>query len=156
MSTPPWGQEPGPDPVEPPPPPYQAYGAPSSYDPPSPYGAPSHYGAPSPYGAFQPTPPTNGLAIASLVVSILGAVALCCYGVGGILGAVGAILGHVSKKQIRDRNEGGGGVALAGIIVGWIAFGLGVLAVAAIVVLVVWTDGFTDCYYDSDGDYVCT
>jgi hypothetical protein len=63
-----------------------------------------------------------------LVVSLVGALGLCAYGLGGWIGAIGAILGHVSQRQIRERGDGGGGMALAGVIVGWIATGLFVLA----------------------------
>jgi hypothetical protein len=77
---------------------------------------------------------TNGLSIASLVVSLSGAVFLLCYGLGGLLGLVGAILGHVAQRQIRERGEAGGGMALAGVIVGWIALAIGVV----IVVLIAW------------------
>ena len=36
----------------------------------------------------------------------------------------GANLGHVARKQIRERGDGGDGMALAGIIVGWVITGL--------------------------------
>jgi hypothetical protein len=139
VSTPPWGQEPEPFPP------------PSTPPPPSPYPP---YGAPSPYGSIPPTQQTNGLAIASLVVSI-GSVVLCC----GLPGIVGAILGHVARKQIREQGQAGEGMALGGIIVGWIAFGLSmalvIFYVVAVVVLGVWGDSVDDCYYDSNGNYVC-
>jgi hypothetical protein len=83
-------------------------------------------------------PRTNGMAIASMVVSIVGIVGLCGYGVGGLIGIVGAILGHVSRRQIRERGESGDGMALAGIIMGWIATALGVIIIAAIVIFFVW------------------
>ncbi len=57
---------------------------------------------------------TNGLAIASLVCVARRPRHLH-------LGAVGAIMGHVARRQIRERGEDGDGMALAGIIVGWIA-----------------------------------
>jgi hypothetical protein len=78
------------------------------------------------------------MAIAAMVVSIVGALGLCAYGVGGFIGLVGAILGHVARRQIRTRNEGGEGMALAGIIVGWIATGLAVIAAAFVVWFFVW------------------
>jgi hypothetical protein len=68
------------------------------------------------------------LAIAALVVSCVGVLGLCPYGLGGWIGAIGAILGHVARRQIRERGDAGAGMALAGIIVGWIATGLFVLA----------------------------
>ncbi|MGP4017830.1 DUF4190 domain-containing protein [Saccharopolyspora sp. 5N708] len=66
---------------------------------------------------------SNGLAIASLCVSVAGLVT--CYG-AILLGLIGAILGHIALGTIK-RNPGhyrNHGVALAGVIVGWIAFGL--------------------------------
>jgi hypothetical protein len=116
-------------------PPAPAYGQPGAYGQPTPYGQPGQ-----PYGAY-PYPvaePTNGLAIASLVVSILGAVGLCAYGLGGYLGIVGAILGHVAGRQIRERGGQGAGMAKAGVIVGWIATAIAVLATIAIVIFIVW------------------
>lgn len=126
-------------PPPPPPGPYQPYGAPQ----------------PSPYGAFQPTPPTNSLAVGSLVVSICS-VLFCC----GVPGIVGAIMGHVARRQIRERGEGGDGLALGGVIVGWIAFALSIAAVLFYVVLVVglglWAESVDDnCYYDDRDVYVC-
>jgi hypothetical protein len=98
--------------------------------PPNPYPHPVAPAYPAPYGyvAVQPKPPTNGLAIAALVVSCVGVLGLCAYGLGGWIGAIGAILGHVSRGQIRERGDSGGGMALAGVIAGWIATGLFVLA----------------------------
>jgi Domain of unknown function (DUF4190) len=98
------------------------------------------YGA-VPGGGYYPYPTTvqktNGLAIASLVVSIVGAVMLVCYGIGGLISIVGAILGHVARRQIRDRQEGGDGMALAGVIVGWIVTAIAAVVVAVVVVLFV-------------------
>ncbi len=112
MTTPPWGESPGsgnPDqPAQPyaaPPPPAQGY---------QPYGGPA-----APYGVPYRTQSTNGLAIASLVVSIVSMTLLC-----GMTGVVGAILGHVSRKQIKERGDAGDGMALAGIIIGWIGFAI--------------------------------
>lgn len=83
-----------------------------------PSGAPASYGQAG-YGGYGPPTyvpqPTNGLAIASMILSIAG------------FGPVGAIMGHVARTQIRERNEQGDGFALAGIIVGWVTTGLFVL-----------------------------
>jgi hypothetical protein len=64
--------------------------------------------------------PTNGLAIAAMICSLAGFVV-------GISFPIGAILGHVARKQIRETGEQGEGFALAGIIIGWIGTGLFVL-----------------------------
>jgi hypothetical protein len=84
-----------------------------------------------PYGAPNRT---NGMAIASLVVSICSLTLLTCYGAGAIVGLVGAILGHIARRHVRERNENGGGMALAGIICGWISVAIGIV----IVIFVVW------------------
>lgn len=95
------------------------------------------YGVAYPHYGYLPPPPTNGMAVAALVVSIIGAVGLCGYGIGGLIGGVGAILGHVARRQIRERGEGGDGLALAGVIVGWIACGIAVAAIVVIVIFIV-------------------
>jgi hypothetical protein len=120
--------------------PAEAYGQqPAAYGYPQPGYAQPAYGYP-PYG-YAVSEPTNGLAIAALVVSIVGAAGLCAYGLGGYLGIVGAILGHVAGRQIRERGGQGAGMAKAGVIVGWIVTGVAVLATIAIVFFVVWASG---------------
>jgi Domain of unknown function (DUF4190) len=74
--------------------------------------------AQSPYGtAAYAGPGTNSLAIASLICSLAGLIV-------GISAPVGAILGHMARKQIRTSGEQGDGMALAGIIVGWSLTGI--------------------------------
>ncbi|MDZ5620262.1 DUF4190 domain-containing protein [Nocardioides sp. HM23] len=146
MSTPPWGEEPAEPTPPPPPPPPNPYGHQQQpVSPYQPYGAP-----PSPYGGYPVPKQTNGLAIASLVVSIVS-IAFCC----GFPGVAGAIMGHVARKQIREQDQTGDGMALAGIIVGWASFGLAVIGTILFVSLGIWADTTTDCYYDSNGTYVC-
>ncbi len=100
------------------------------------YGQPAY---PAYSFAYAPPPRTNGLAVASMSVSISAMVLmLCTNGISGFLGLVGAILGHVSRRQVRERGEAGGGMALAGVIVGWIAAGLALLAVAAFVLFMIF------------------
>jgi hypothetical protein len=139
----PGGQFP-PDPVQP----YQQpqgfapdnpYGQSYGYDPNAPYG----YGYGSPYGPPQypmVSPPSDGMAIASLVVSCVSVLGLCTWGIGAILGLVGAILGHVAQRRIRNTGAGGRGMALAGVIVGWSVFVLGLIIAAVFVFAVVMAE----------------
>lgn len=108
---------------------------------PPPADPPPVYYYPPPMYAYpyQQRRPVEGLAIASLVVSCAAALGLCAYGVGGILGVVGAILGHAARRRIRINGNDGAGLAQAGIIVGWIMAGIALLAIATIVVLIVAT-----------------
>ncbi len=117
------------------------YGAPT-YGAPT-YGAPT-YGAPG-YGpaawgtpvAFRPAPPTCGMATTAFVVSLVSVVTATFCGVT-ILGApVGAVLGHLALRRIAETGEGGRGLALAGVIIGWIGTALILIGVAVLVGLVV-------------------
>jgi hypothetical protein len=72
--------------------------------------------------------PTNAMAIASLICSLAGLLVL-------ISAPVGAILGHIARKQIKQTGEEGDGMALAGIIVGWVLTGLFVCGCLGLFVL---------------------
>ncbi|GAA1653226.1 DUF4190 domain-containing protein [Microbacterium flavum] len=125
--------------------------APPSYAPPayptSPYGAPPAPGygatgayptgypvqqspgappvAPYGYGGYAPARRTNGLAVASMIVSILGIIWVL-----PLIGSVGgAIMGHIALGQVKRTGEAGRGMALAGVIVGWAGTALLVLGV---------------------------
>ena len=90
---------------------------------------------PGPVGAVGAATPTSGLAIASLLLGIGGVTIL------PLLGSVLAIiLGYMARNEIRQRpgELTGEGLALAGIVLGWIAVGLAVLGV-------VLFGGFTIC-----------
>ncbi len=89
---------------------------------------PQHY--PMQYGVPRRT---NGLAVASLAC-----------GVGQVffwfLAAIPAVvLGHMARRQIRQTGEDGAGMALAGLILGWIGIVATVLFVAVIVAAVAVT-----------------
>lgn len=67
---------------------------------------------------------TNGTAIAALVCGIAQ---FCGLGPLGTIPAI--VLGHVARNQIRQTGEQGGGMALAGIVLGWVGVGLTILVV---------------------------
>jgi len=77
-------------------------------------------------------PQTNGLAVASLV---LGIVSLACSHC--ITAIPGVILGHVALKQIRASGgtQTGEGMAIAGLVTGYISLGIVALVVLAYVVI---------------------
>lgn len=82
------------------------------------------------YQTAQPSPPNSGLAIGSLIASILGLTALPTIG-----SIVGLILGYMARRQIEESmgRMGGEGMAKAGIIIGWVGVGLTVLGVCLVV-----------------------
>lgn len=110
------------------------YGSPQYPDPNSSRHQPYPYGGyPPPYPP--PVPPrTNGLAVASMVLSIVGAVLMCVYGAGSIPAILGVIFGHVAKGQIRTDGTQGDGMAMAGIIVGYCVIGVVALVIVLFVV----------------------
>jgi len=107
--------------------PQSAYQQP--YPPSYPYPG---YGYGYPYA---PPRSTNGLAVASLITSVAGLATFLCYGFGIAAGVVGAIIGHMARRQIRSTGQDGAGLALAGIIVGWIATAIGVVGVLILVAI---------------------
>jgi hypothetical protein len=60
------------------------------------------------------------MAIASVVLGILW-----LFWVGS---ALALVFGYVGRNQIRQTGEGGDGLAIAGIVLGWIGIGLLVLS----------------------------
>ncbi|MCR2785787.1 MULTISPECIES: DUF4190 domain-containing protein [unclassified Microbacterium] len=105
-----------------PPPAYNAYGQ-------APYGA--GYG----YSGVK----TNVLAIVSMIASIVGAV-----GILPIIGSIaGAIMGHIALKQIATTGEKGRGMALAGVIVGWVGLGLVALIILIFVLAAIGVSNST-------------
>lgn len=82
--------------------------------------AASSYGSAGP--GYQPLPPNNTLAIIALVASIFGVVS--SFFVAGIAGIV---MGHIARKQIRERGERGDGMAVAALWVGYIGTALWIL-----------------------------
>jgi hypothetical protein len=80
-----------------------------------------------PPGYAPRTAGTNGLAVAALVLGILW-----IYWIGSILAV---IFGHIALRQIPARNQGGRGLAIAGVVLGWIGVGTLLLWVVFVVVL---------------------
>jgi uncharacterized protein DUF4190 len=74
---------------------------------------------------------TNSLAVASLVAGILAWVV--CPFIGAILAIV---FGHMARSQIKRTGEAGGGMAMAGLILGYVHIGVAVL------VVILWIVGF--------------
>ena len=63
------------------------------------------------------------MAIASMVLGILW-----IYWIGSILAL---IFGYIARNQIRERGEGGAGMAMAGIVLGWIGVGILIIVIIA-------------------------
>lgn len=124
-------------PQAPPAPGYAAPQAPPAYSPPAyggpAYGAPAYgapaYGAPAGYGQPGAAPKTNTFAIISLVASIAGFVT-------GITFLVGVIFGHLSLSQIKRTGEAGRGMAIAGLVIGYVGILFAIIATIAFFALI--------------------
>ncbi|HEY8961436.1 MAG TPA: GYF domain-containing protein [Luteolibacter sp.] len=84
-----------------------------------------------PYGPYYASPPTSGLAIASMVCGLVGF--LLCY-FCALLGIPAVICGHMALKQMNESSlpMSGRGMALTGLILGYLWIGLSLLAIFAI------------------------
>lgn len=111
---PPYGG--GQQPTPPPPPPGYDPGVPGYGQ--QPYGAPPAYGQPG-YGqpAFGAAPQsrTNGMAVASLVLGILGVPTFCL----PLFSLLAVVFGAVGLNQCKkDASYSGRGLAIAGLVLG--------------------------------------
>ena len=105
--------------------------------PAAPYVAPGYMPPPPGYGQPPVGQSTNGLAIASLVLGIVWV-----FGIGSILAV---IFGFVGRKQIRQSGgrQGGGGMAIAGIVLGFVGVaGL----ILWIILAIALTNSINDCF----------
>lgn len=80
------------------------------------YYAPQYQSAPYNQSYYPESPKQKGLAIASLVLGILGAVTFGLFGIGAILGLIFGIVAYRRAKR-NPAQYGGEGQALAGIII---------------------------------------
>ncbi|GAA3221446.1 DUF4190 domain-containing protein [Oerskovia jenensis] len=125
------GYAPYPPPAQPP------YGAPAQ----APYGA-SPYPAPGGYGYF----PRNDLGVWALVLGIASFVLSC----GFFTGIPAIILGTKAKRAVEAGEANNGGLAQAGVILGWVASALMLLAIIFFVVVAIIgfaSDDFRSNYY---------
>ncbi|MCS5721175.1 DUF4190 domain-containing protein [Herbiconiux sp. CPCC 203407] len=91
--------------------------APPGYQPPQ--GQQPYYGYQTPAA-----PPTNTLAIVTIILAFLFSIA-------------GIVTGHIALKQIDRTGESGRGLAKAGLILSYVFTGLAVLGVIAYIIFVV-------------------
>jgi Domain of unknown function (DUF4190) len=109
-----------------------AYGQPGYAPPASGYGPQYRAPYPAPAGYGYPPPPTdeqtNGLAIAALVVGILW-----IYWLGSLLAL---LFGYIALSQIKKRGGRGRGMAIAGVVLGWIGAATLVFVIVAVTAVV--------------------
>ena len=88
--------------------------------------------APGVYPPMYPPPrPTNSMAIAALVSAL-------------VLAPLGIVLGHIALSQIRRSGEEGRGLAMAGLVIGYVSVGLILLVLLFGLVMAVWVTNEVD------------
>ena len=114
------------------------------------HGANAGYGANAGFGVtpgfvgpvtyiYQPIAPTNSVAIIGMVLSLFGA--LTAFVPAGI---AGIIMGHIARKQIRQRGERGDAMALTALWVGYLGTGFWLifwLLYIGVIVLAIMLEG---------------
>ena len=91
--------------------------------------------------SYRPAAPTSSLAIVSLVFGILSWCVL------PFVGAIVAIIcGHMARSEIRnasdDRRMEGDGLAVAGLVLGYIQLALSILVIFLLVLMLVFGAAF--------------
>ena len=77
----------------------------------------------TPYVAAAPAGKAPILSILSLVGGVVGLLLACCWGAGFLFAVAGVVLGHLGRK----REPNGKGLALAGLITGYVGAGLSIV-----------------------------
>lgn len=103
-------------------PPASPYQASIPTPPTSPYQASTPPQPPSPYYAAGPQKPPTTLSLLAMIFGIVGVLVSCCYGAGFLFSLAGVILGHLGLKREPAR-----GMALAGLITGYVGLGIALI-----------------------------
>ncbi|MGI5186639.1 DUF4190 domain-containing protein [Promicromonospora sp. CA-289599] len=123
--------------------PYQQAGSPGPYQPhEGQYGAPYGYAAPA---------EKNALGVWSLVLGILSIFMLFTCFVGFLAAIPALITGYMSRKANKEGLADNPGLALGGIITGWVTIGLTVLGGIGLAILFTipeFREGFNGSYSD--------
>lgn len=152
-----------PDPSQGATPPPGSYPPPASYPPPpGSYPPPPSYPGgyppppPQPYAGYAaPAPARNGMGIAALIVGLVSLLGVLCFGFGGfVLGLIAIVLGFVARGRVKRGEADNGGIATAGIALGV----LGIVVNAALLMFGVWSfmnfggQDLMDCLRDAGND----
>ena len=149
------GRTPGTPPVGPPTgagyPPPASYPQ-AAYPPPPPGGYPPPGDYPQPgYPGYGPPRPSSGLAVAALVVGIIGVLTSFVV-LGGVLGIVALVLGIIGLGKARRGLASGRGMAITGIVLGVLAILIAAAALAFFISNADEIDNLGDCLEDADNE----
>jgi hypothetical protein len=133
-------------PAPPPSPPPYPYPQAQAYPPPP----------PQPYAGYAAPPigPRNGLGIASLIIAIIALVTCWSVVLGVILGIVAVVIGFAARGRVKRGEANNGGVAIAGLALGFVAIvvSLAFIAVWVAVFKEVGGQDYVDCLRKAGND----
>jgi hypothetical protein len=106
--------------------------SPGNPNPPAAAGPAADPGAPAWVPSHPPyvRRPTNSMAIASMITGIVGL--MSC----PVLGVIAVYLGKRAREEIRTAGEDGDGLAIVGLVTGWIGIGLSALTLIGFLLVV--------------------
>ena len=102
-----------------PPPPAYTYAPPPGFPPPPP--------------AYPVKAKTNGLALASMILGIVGITVGLCLIFFPVMPILAVVFGHLGLSQTRTTGAPGRGYAIAGLVTGYIGIALAILWLIAII-----------------------
>ncbi|WP_396882481.1 DUF4190 domain-containing protein [Mycobacterium sp. SMC-4] len=89
---------------------------------------------------YVPVVKTNGMAIAALVCAL-------------VLAPLGIVFGHIALSQIKRTGEDGRGLAIAGLVIGYIFTGIVVLYFVVVLIFIGWLSSVVNDSNYYDGTY---
>ena len=86
-----------------------------------------------------PVPRSSGLAVASLTLACVSMVLCICSPFVGLLPAVAAVIcGHLGRSECqRDDMVQGGGMALAGLVLGYVCIGIAIVSGVGLLLMMI-------------------
>ena len=102
-----------------PPPPAYAYAPPPGFPPPP---------------AYPVKAKTNGLALASMILGIVGITVGLCLIFFPVMPILAVVFGHLGLSQTRTTGAPGRGYAIAGLVTGYIGIALAILWLIALII----------------------
>ena len=79
------------------------------------------------YPPYAPRPKANGLALASMILGIVGITISLCLLFFPVMPILAVVFGHVGLTQIRKTGAPGRGYAIAGLATGYVGIALAIL-----------------------------
>ena len=107
----------------------------ASPQPPAPQPTYSYTPPPGFPPAYAAKPKTNGMALASMILGILGITVGLCLIFFPVMPILAVIFGHIGLTQTRNTGAPGRGYAIAGLVTGYVGIALAILWLIAVAII---------------------